>query len=90
MGSFIDEDDLVCPVCGHTGLLPDGDLEYVCPSCDSTVYPFDNDEDEEYDDLDYEDEDGLDDLEDDEYLEEEEEEEGKSSTDFDPYKFDEE
>lgn len=87
MGSFIDEDDLVCPVCGHTGLLPDGDLEYVCPSCDSTVYPFDND------DEDLDDEDDLEEeyYEGEEYLEEEEEEEeSKSSTDFDPYKFDKE
>lgn len=83
MGSFIDEDDLVCPVCGHTGLLPDGDLEYVCPHCDSTVYPFDNDDGYGEEDLDEEYYDGE------EYLEEEEEE-SKSSTDFDPYKFDKE
>lgn len=30
---FVDYDDLVCEVCGHIGLIPDGDYYAECPCC---------------------------------------------------------
>lgn len=28
-----DYDDIVCPVCQHIGVLPDGGFDWVCPEC---------------------------------------------------------
>lgn len=26
-------DTIICPKCGHQGMVPDGDLDYECPVC---------------------------------------------------------
>lgn len=28
-----DYDDIICPVCQHIGVLPDGGFDWVCPEC---------------------------------------------------------
>lgn len=35
MASFIDEDELECRVCGHIGMLLNGDWTVECPACDA-------------------------------------------------------
>lgn len=30
----IDYDDIECPSCGSVGVVPDGDFDYTCLSCD--------------------------------------------------------
>lgn len=37
MSSLIDEDEMICPVCGHAGLLPAGGFDLDCPACGATV-----------------------------------------------------
>ena len=47
--SLIDYDELTCKICGHIGLLPDGDYNVECPACDAT-YSLIDDEGYESDD----------------------------------------
>lgn len=47
---MIDYDELECEFCGHTGLLPDGDFDVLCPVCGesySLCEPNEDDEDDE-------------------------------------------
>ena len=30
---MLDYDDIICPVCQHIGVLPDGGFDWVCPEC---------------------------------------------------------
>ena len=51
MESLIDYDEYECDRCGHIGVIPDGDLDYICPECDYEGSLYDN-EDDYFDDLD--------------------------------------
>lgn len=33
MSSIIDEDEIECRVCGHIGMLLNGDFDLECPCC---------------------------------------------------------
>lgn len=46
MGSIIDYDEIDCPCCGHIGVLPDGDLDVICPECGYEFSLMDDEEDE--------------------------------------------
>ena len=28
-----DYDEIICPACGHIGVLPDGGFDWICPEC---------------------------------------------------------
>lgn len=47
---MLDYDDIVCPICQHIGVLPDGGYDWICPECgyEGTL------DDSEYDEEDYE------------------------------------
>ena len=30
---MFDYDDIICPVCQHMGVLPNGGYDWICPEC---------------------------------------------------------
>lgn len=37
MNSIVDEDECVCPVCGHQGMLLAGGFNLECPVCETEI-----------------------------------------------------
>jgi len=40
-------DTIICPKCGHEGMVPDGDLDYICPVCEYEGTLEDDEDDED-------------------------------------------
>ena len=47
--SLIDYDEQECKYCGHSGLLPNGDFDVVCPACGEEYSLIDESKDDEDD-----------------------------------------
>ena len=59
MSSIIDYDEIDCPMCGHIGMLPDGDLDVICPECGYEYSLMDDGEEWGSYDTPYDDEEGM-------------------------------
>lgn len=45
---MFDYDDIVCPVCQHMGVLPNGGYDWICPECGYEGTLGEDEENEDY------------------------------------------
>lgn len=51
---MFDYDDIICPVCQHMGVLPNGGYDWICQECGYEGSLYDSDEDDDCADEEFE------------------------------------